>query len=57
MLCVCVCVLLKLPNWLTDFHKIWHESYMDGKQPQRRAYQLYTISIGNMAERELVIRK
>ena len=30
---------------------------MDGKQPQRRAYQLYTISIGNMAERELVIRK
>jgi len=57
MLCVCVCVLLELPNWLTDFHKLWHASYTDGKYPHCRAFQFYTISSGNMAEREHVIRK
>lgn len=57
MLCVCVCVLLELPNWLTDCHEIWRESYTDGKHPQRRAFQFYTIKSGNMAECELVIRK
>jgi len=52
-----VCVLLELPNWLTDFHKIWHESYTYGKHPQSRAFQFYTISSENTAEREIVIRK